>query len=153
MKHEFVNDSPVEIERLKPTDVSSSIQVSNVDRPVTRVNATITIAHTYTADLKITLVAPNGRRVLLAGHEGGSGNHFINTTFDDGAATSVVDARAPFTGSFQPEGNLAHLRGYRRMASGFSELKIAMPPMEECWSAGRYPSSRRMKSSHNSRSI
>ena len=45
----------------------------------------------------------------------GATSGFINTTFDDAAATSIDSAPgAPYTGTFRPEGQLANLIGLVR---------------------------------------
>ena len=43
--------------------------------------------------------------------EGGSGNNFRVTTFDDEASTSVTVASAPFNGSYKPESPLSAFDG------------------------------------------
>ena len=45
------------------------------------------ITHTYNSDLDIFLIAPNGTRVELSTDNGTSGDNFIDTIFDDAAAT------------------------------------------------------------------
>ncbi len=106
MKHIFVNDTPVRIDRLRPTDVRSTIDVSGVTGGLQRVTVTIHMRHTFTQDLLISLIGPDGTEVLLVGSEGGSGDHFINTTFDDASTSSITVGFPPFSGTFQPEGNL-----------------------------------------------
>src|SRR3954447_7008803 len=61
------------------------------------------LTHTYDADLRLTLEAPDGTTVTLVDGAGGSGDDFVNTTF----ATSgppIAGAGAPFTGTFRAEG-------------------------------------------------
>ena len=107
MKHTFVNDTPITIDRFRPTDVRSTINVSDVTNRLQRVTVTVHVHHTYTRDLRISLIGPGGTQVPLVGREGGSGDHFINTTFDDASTTSITDAFPPFSGTFNPEGRLA----------------------------------------------
>ena len=107
-----------------PFNISSSTRVQIQDlRTVTSrivvrnhftiedLNVRLNISHTFVRDLSITLIAPNGTRVNLVAHRGGSGRNFNNTIFDDGATQSIVEGRAPFTGSFRPEQSLAVLNG------------------------------------------
>lgn len=111
MRQVFRNTTPVEIANDSPTSVSSSIVVSGVSGQIQRLSVTINVFHTYTSDLRISLVAPDGAEVLLALGEGGSGNNFINTTFDDGAPQSISTGSPPFVGTFRPEGDLSALNG------------------------------------------
>jgi len=111
MRQVFTNTTPVEIANDAPTTVSSSITVSGVAGQIQRLSVTITVFHTYTSDLRISLVAPNGQEVLLALGEGGSGNNFIDTTFDDGAPQPISAASPPFVGTFRPQESLAQFDG------------------------------------------
>lgn len=111
MRHVFENNSPQVINRFKPTNVYSRIPVSNVAGKIQRVTATVDIHHSFTRDLKIYLLAPGGKKVLLVGQEGGSGNNFLNTNFDDDSPTSIISASPPFSGTFRPEEPLKHLKG------------------------------------------
>lgn len=61
------------------------------------------ITHTWDGDLDITLVSPSGATLDLTSDNGGSGDNFTNTVFEDGSP-SITTGSAPFTGSFQPEG-------------------------------------------------
>ena len=60
--------------------------------------------------------------VELSTDNGGTGENFTNTRFDDEAATPITSGSAPFTGSFQPEGSLATLDG--KAANGTWTLRI-----------------------------
>lgn len=48
---------------------------------------------------------------MLTTDNGGSGNDFTNTTFDQSAGTSITAGSAPFSGTYRPEGNLSALNG------------------------------------------
>lgn len=111
MRQVFTNDNAVDIPADAPTQVSSTINMAGLTGHLQRLSLTLTLFHTYTSDLRISLVAPGGQEVLLVGSEGGSGDNFINTTFDDGAPLPVSAAAPPFTGSFRPEGNLSSFNG------------------------------------------
>lgn len=69
------------------------------------------ITHPYDGDLRLTLIAPDGRSVVLADRRGGPGQDWVDAVFDDAAATSVLAASAPFTGSLRPEQALSTLDG------------------------------------------
>ena len=75
------------------------------------IDVNIALAHTYAGDLDISLIAPDGTRVLLTSDNGGNGDNYFVTTFDDDAATSVISASAPFSGTFRPEGKLSDFNG------------------------------------------
>ncbi len=87
---------------------------------VTDVNVEVNITHTWNSDLTITLQYDDGsggapeQEAILSANNGGSGDNYINTVFDDAAATAIAGlgaASAPFTGSFQPEQSLAVFNG------------------------------------------
>lgn len=75
------------------------------------VNVTLNITHTWTGDLDISITSPSGTTVVLSEDNGGSGNNYTNTVFDDSGATSIVSGSAPFAGTFSPEGNLSDFIG------------------------------------------
>ena len=107
MRHDFENTVPVTIESESPTNVSSQITVSEVQRRLSHLSVTIDVDHTYTSDLEISLLGPNNQRVLLVGREGGSGDNFRETTFDDRSPSSIGTALPPFQGIFRPQEQLA----------------------------------------------
>ena len=84
--------------------VSSSLVVADV-------NVRLNITHTYDGDLDIFLIGPDGTEVELTTDNGGTGENFDDTVFDDEAATPITAGSAPFAGSYQPEGSLATLNG------------------------------------------
>ncbi|MCX7551539.1 T9SS type A sorting domain-containing protein [Xanthomarina sp. F2636L] len=82
------------------------------DAPITDVNVTINITHTWDADLDIFITSPLGTIVELTSDNGGSGDNYINTVFDmDGVNGLITAGTPPFTGSYIPEGNLNDLNG------------------------------------------
>jgi hypothetical protein len=66
----------------------------------------INLTHTWDADLDISLIAPDGTQILLSSANGGSGDDYINTCFDNAAPTSIMAGSPPFTGTFRPQGDL-----------------------------------------------
>ena len=111
MRHVFRNDTPQSINRLVPTDVSSAIAVSGLNGRVQHVNVAIHLSHTYTQDLRISLIEPGGQEVLLVGGAGGSGDNFFWTVFDDGSSTPIAQAFPPFSGVFHPQQSLSAFNG------------------------------------------
>ncbi|MGJ8591759.1 MAG: proprotein convertase P-domain-containing protein [Aquaticitalea sp.] len=89
---------------------------------ITDVNVTINITHTYDADLDIFIISPTGTQVELTTDNGGSGDNFVNTVFDQQGTVSITTGSAPFTGVFIPEGNLTNFNGEE--ASGDWTLRI-----------------------------
>jgi hypothetical protein len=134
-----------------PTDevpgatLTSTVNVSGAIGTITDVNVrflgttcsssagstTVGLDHTFIGDLEVTLVAPDGTRVLLIDRLGStrggcSGNNFCQLTLDDGATTllsSVTDSFAgPLTGNYRPQAALSVLNG--RAPNGTWRLEI-----------------------------
>ena len=64
------------------------------------------MTHTYDADVTVWIVAPDGTAGLLFGNIGGGDDNFTNTCLNADAASSISSAPAPFTGTFQPTGQM-----------------------------------------------
>ena len=75
------------------------------------IDVLVDIAHTWTADVDIFLISPEGTSVELSTDNGGTGDHYTGTVFDDEAVDPITAGAPPFTGSFQPEGSLSALDG------------------------------------------
>ena len=71
----------------------------------------IHLTHPHVGDLFIHLQAPDGTDIVLANRKGGPSSDMIDTIFDDKAATYIALGRGPFTGSYQPDAELANLTG------------------------------------------
>ena len=70
----------------------------------------INITHTYDADLDIYLINPGAsNNISLSTDNGGSGDNYRNTIFDDEASTYIYSGTAPFTNSYKPESVLSVL--------------------------------------------
>ena len=80
------------------------------------------LLHTFTEDLQISLVAPDGREILIVDSVGGDGDNFISTRLNDSYPTPIVTGTAPFTGNFRPDNPLSQLRG--RSSAGVWKLHI-----------------------------
>lgn len=114
-------DVPIEIP--KRGTITSTVTLSNLGT-VVDLNVKLTIRHTYDGDLKVTLISPHGTRVELFAGVGGGGDDFVNTVLDDEASSAAVlsGAKAPFTGTFLPQGSLATFDG--ETASGVWTLEV-----------------------------
>ncbi|WP_179021239.1 reprolysin-like metallopeptidase [Winogradskyella forsetii] len=104
------SDTPLNIPDNNSIGVNSIINVSTA-AIITDINVTINVSHNWIADVALKLIAPNGTEILLSAENGGNGDDFINTVFDNAATTSITVGTAPFTGTFQPEGDLSVLNG------------------------------------------
>lgn len=69
------------------------------------------LTHTWDGDVTFTIKSPSGQEVTLSQNRGSSGDNFINTIFDDSAATPIANGTAPFTGTFKPEAVLNVFNG------------------------------------------
>jgi subtilisin-like proprotein convertase family protein len=69
------------------------------------------LIHTYDGDIMFSITPPSGSEVILSNRRGSSGDNFINTIFDDSAATPIANGSAPFTGTFSPESPLSVING------------------------------------------
>lgn len=104
------SEVPLAIRDLKT--ITSSIIVQDTIA-IADVNVQLDITHTRVDDLDVFLIGPDGTRVELFTDVGDYGvDNFTNTTLDDeavgddGLPLNIVNASAPFTGSYQPEGIL-----------------------------------------------
>jgi len=89
----------------------STLAVSGLTQKITDVDVTVNINHTWISDLDVVLIAPSGRRIMLAESVGGSGDNFTGTIFDDQAGTAITAGTPPFTGRFRPAQPLSALLG------------------------------------------
>jgi subtilisin family serine protease len=87
-----------------PLSVSQSLVIGHV-------SVSLSIANSIDGKMVLALIAPDGTTVLLSNQEGGSGQSFVNTTFDDAASGAISGGQAPFTGTFQPNSPLSSLIG------------------------------------------
>lgn len=94
-------------------------------------NVSVRLNHTFTGDLEIRLVHPDGTTVLLSDNRGGSGDNYgtgandcsgTHTVFADSAAIPISAGVAPFTGSFRPEQPLSALNG--KPTNGIWKLRV-----------------------------
>lgn len=110
--------------------IISEIEVSD-DFVVGDLNVQISITHTHTSHLDGFLTGPDGQQIELFTEVGESGDHFAETIFDDQARTPINRARAPFEGSYLPEGlvkrqpGLSHYNG--KSIKGVWQLVIRAP--------------------------
>jgi subtilisin-like proprotein convertase family protein len=107
---------PVHGTATSPINVTLKAQVQSIALKVD-------IAHANDGNLALYLVAPNGRRVQLAYRLGGRGANYRNTVFWEGASKSIRGARAPFAGTYRPEGSLNALHGVQTLGTWKLEVQ------------------------------
>jgi subtilisin-like proprotein convertase family protein len=104
------------------TTVTSTITVTDTYN-VADVNVRLNINHTFIGDLIITLISPLGTRIRLVANMGSNSPGYVNTVFDDEAASSIYTGSYPFTGSFIPDSPLRFLDG--ESVTGDWKLEVA----------------------------
>ena len=118
----------VPIPDLTTVEVPISVTRTGV---VNNPSVSVRLNHTFTGDLEIRLVHPDGTVVLLSDNRGGSGDNFgtganncsgTHTVFADSASTPISAGVAPFTGSFRPEQPLSALNG--KPTNGIWKLRV-----------------------------
>ncbi|MBO3099238.1 zinc-dependent metalloprotease [Gelidibacter pelagius] len=115
-------DTPIAIAAMG-SNVYTSVIVVTDNLPVTDVNVKVNIAHTWVRDIKMVLISPAGTRIVLSNNNGVDfEENYTNTVFDQEALTSIIDANAPFTGSFIPEEDLSAI--YGEMSAGNWTLEV-----------------------------
>jgi len=107
----FTNNTDVLISSTRTSTVTSSISLSGLSGSVQDVNVSLNINHTWISDLRITLIAPDGTRIILFNRHGGSGDNLLGTTFDDAGSIGIANGSAPFSGTFKPYQLLSALNG------------------------------------------
>lgn len=140
---QFDNNTPVAIPDVSM--VESPLVVSGLTGSISKVTVSFHIVHPWVHDLDIFLIAPDGTTVEVSTDNGSDGDNYgtscaNKTTFDDAATTPIVDAAAPFTGTFRPEGYLFTLNGKSGpAANGTWRLRIIDDGAQDvgtlqCWS-------------------
>ncbi len=66
-------------------------------------NVAVDITHSRTGDLRLILTGPTGSVSLLSDRNGGNGDNYTQTTFDDQATVTIKEGTPPYTGRFRPE--------------------------------------------------
>lgn len=115
----FANIAPAFIDEDKPTRVRSEITVSDLPGRVTSLTCFVKFEHTNLSDLRLTLVAPDGRECILSSRRGGSVPGAVQLRFDD---TAESPAGSSMVGSVVPDWPLAGFSGV--LAEGRWQLVV-----------------------------
>ncbi len=89
--------------------VLASRIVINDDVPASQLKLRLNLTSPVNSDLTAILVGPNGRSIVLFSGSRSNGADYANVLFDDNAATLIDNARAPYSGTFRPDGSLSSL--------------------------------------------
>lgn len=94
------------------------------DLPITDVNVSVDIAHSFLSDLTISLISPQGTRVVLTSNSCGDFQD-INAVFDDDSPSFVCGsgANGAIEGSVRSLGSLASLNGESVLGEWILEVK------------------------------
>lgn len=63
-------------------------------------NVTIDLNHTWTGDIALFLIAPDGTWLELSSGNGAAGDNYKITVFTDNASTNIVSGVPPYNGDF-----------------------------------------------------
>ena len=93
--------------------VSSAESVLSIEEWVflADLDVMVNITHSWVEDVALKLESPSGTVIDLIKGVSVSGGGFEETVFDDDAPVSIVEASAPFSGSFRPEAPLSTFNG------------------------------------------
>ncbi len=67
---------------------------------------TVNIKHQFDADLNMFLIAPDKTVIELSTGNGGNGKNYDNCVFTNNVNPKISNGKAPFNGSYKPEGSL-----------------------------------------------
>jgi len=114
-------DPPISIPDNSPAGAEQVIVVTD-DAEIVDVDVEVHVTHTFDGDIELSLIGPDGTEVILSNRNGGSGNNYNGTIFDDEAATAIGQGSAPFSGSFRPDEPLSVFDGM--VATGEWRLRV-----------------------------
>lgn len=118
---ESANNLPKTISSSGTSTVSSVLSIAE-DIPVSEVKVNLNISHTYLADLTVSLISPEGTRVVLVSNSCGDTRN-ISATFDDGAESFVCGNNPAISGLVKPLGSLSSFNGESSLGDWTLEVK------------------------------
>ncbi len=116
-------DLPREIPNVGTSTIQSKITFLD-DLPITDVNVTLNLKHSFLSDLTISLLSPQGTRVVLTSNSCGDYQD-IDAVFDDNGVSFVCasGSGAAINGTVRPLGSLASLIGESVLGEWILEVK------------------------------
>ena len=102
-------DVPITISPSGTSTITASVSFPN-DRPVSDVNITLDIDHSFVSDLTIRLTSPSGTSVDLVSGSCGNGRN-VTATFDDAGSSLACGSNPAITGTVRPLGALSNFNG------------------------------------------
>lgn len=112
---------PLEISEEGTPTVRSTITVRD-NLPIQSLSVRVNLDHTYVQDLIITLIAPNGARILLVSNACNNGQN-INATFESSGANLICTNNPAINGSIKPLGSFEDLVGLSTQGQWILEVK------------------------------
>ena len=116
-----VYSSSPSLDVLSNATISNTINVAAGPASVQDLNVIVQLTHTWDSDLDMVLQGPSGF-VTLSTDNGGSGDNYLTTRFDDASATAINAGAAPFNSDFRPE---ATFNGWSGTAGVFTGNEYA----------------------------
>lgn len=89
---------------------SMELPISGAYGTLSEIRCEIQIEHPFIGDLQVTLIHPDGTRVLLVNRVGGSGDN-LWPEFVEGNPNSIYDAQAPFDATYHPDESFSKFYG------------------------------------------
>ena len=115
------NGLPLDIPAAGISTVTTTVQLFE-DLPISDINVSLELNHTYLEDLIINLISPAGTRVALISNTCGDANN-INAVFDDDGGDIVCDGNPAISGTVKPLGTLASLNGESALGEWTLEIQ------------------------------
>ncbi|MGX1931333.1 reprolysin-like metallopeptidase [Flagellimonas sp. 2504JD4-2] len=112
---------PLNIPAAGTPTIVTSVQLFE-DLPVSDVNVSIELTHTFLEDLIIDLISPSGTRVTLVSNACGDANN-INAVFDDSGSALVCSGNPAISGTVAPLGSLSSLNGETTLGEWTLEIR------------------------------
>ncbi|MFD2100591.1 reprolysin-like metallopeptidase [Flagellimonas iocasae] len=119
------NGLPLTISSIGTPTVTTSIHFFE-DLPISDVNVSLEIDHTFLEDLIVNLISPSGTRVALIANTCGDLNN-VNAVFDDDGSPILCSGNPAIMGTVSPLGSLASLNGESTLGEWVLEIKDTAP--------------------------
>ncbi len=100
---------PIPISSVGTPEIESKVNFLD-DLPVSDVNVSVDLDHTFLGDLVVSLVSPSGTEVVLISNSCGEASN-LDAVFDDDATPFVCGNNPGIGGSVKPLGSLASFNG------------------------------------------